>query len=277
MVPIGGYFVAAALSTFTAAALANALALRVWERAPLAAVGLSWTRASGRNLALGFAGGVGASVVVLGLPLLVGAAEFQKLPEGSFRWPSLLFVAVVLLFGAVGEELLFRGYGFQLLLGRIGEFATILPSAVLFGLAHSNNQHVSWLGMMNTSLWGVLFGLAFLRSRDLWLPIGLHFGWNLALPLFGVNLSGFTMNVTGYAIEWKIGRLWSGGDYGPEAGLLCTMVLGGLFYALQKAPVEKQTSLLYQPGDEEVEDASGCPQHRVDLDQPLTGRPQTDR
>ena len=52
-------------------------------------------------------------------------------------WPSLLFVSIILLFGAVGEEMLFRGYGFQVLVKAIGPFATILPMAVLFGLAHS--------------------------------------------------------------------------------------------------------------------------------------------
>jgi hypothetical protein len=106
------------------------------------------------------------------------------------------------------------------------------------------------LGLLNTSLWGLLFGLAFLRSRDLWLPIGLHYGWNVALPLSGVNLSGFTMNITGYAIEWQVSDRWSGGAYGPEGGLLTTMVLALLFAALRKAPVRRQAAFLYQPEEE---------------------------
>lgn len=252
MYQIGGYFVSAALSTFAAAALANAIALRVWERAELVDIGLGWTKASRQNLALGLAGGAGAALLVLVPALLVGAAEFQRAPGWSPNAGSAAFLVIVLLFGAVGEELLFRGYGFQVLLGTVGEFATILPVAVLFGLAHSNNQNVSWVAIINTVLWGLLFGLAFLRSRDLWLPIGLHFGWNVTLPFFGVNLSGFTMNVTGYELHWKISRLWSGGSYGPEAGLLCTCVLALLFYGLWKAPVVRQLSLLYQPDDEEV-------------------------
>jgi membrane protease YdiL (CAAX protease family) len=252
MYQVGGYYVSAALSTFTAAALANAIALRVWERAELVDVGLIWNRASARNLGLGLAGGVGAALLVLVPPLLVGAAEFEKAPGWSFNPASMAFLMIVLAFGAVGEELLFRGFGFQVLLGAVGEFATILPVAVLFGLAHMNNQNASWMAVFNTILWGLLFGLAFLRSRDLWLPIGIHYGWNVTLPFFGVNLSGFTMSVTGYALNWKIARLWSGGLYGPEAGLLCTCVLALLFYALWKAPVVRQLSLLYQPDDEEV-------------------------
>src|SRR6266513_588831 len=97
------------------------------------------------------------------------------------------------------------------LLRAVGPFATILPVSVLFGLAHSTNQNVSPLAVVNTVLWGVLLGYAFIRSGDLWLPIGLHFGWNWTLPLLGENLSGFTMGVTGYAMHWKAGVLWSGG------------------------------------------------------------------
>ncbi len=250
MYPVAGYLVAAALGTFAAAAIANTIAIRVYERGQLSHIGLGWTPASRTNLLLGLAGGVGAALLVLALPLLTGAAQFRPADDWQFSPASILFLAIVLLFGAIGEELLFRGYGFQVLLTTVGEFATILPVSVVFGLAHSNNQNASKLGLANTMIWGLLFGLAFLRSRDLWLPIGLHYGWNVTLPLFGVNLSGFTMKVTGYSMEWNVSTLWSGGEYGPEAGLLTTLVLAVLFYGLYKAPIVRQHSHLYQPDDD---------------------------
>jgi membrane protease YdiL (CAAX protease family) len=246
---IGGRLIAGALGTFAAAAVANAIALRIYENARLADIGLGWNRASGRNLLLGVAGGVGAAGLVIGGPLLVGAARIQDLPE-TFNFGSVLFVSVVLLFGAVGEEMLFRGYGFQLLLGKLGPYATILPVSVLFALAHSGNLNVTVLGLVNTMAWGVLLGWAFLRSGDLWLPIGLHYGWNCVLPLFGVNLSGFTMGMTGYAVEWKVGDLWSGGAYGPEAGLLTGVVLIVLVYYLHRAPIERQSAYLLRSLEE---------------------------
>lgn len=249
MYPIAGYLVSAALGTFAAAAIANTIAIRVYERGRISDVGLGWTQGSRKNLLLGLAGGAGAALLVMVPPLLLGAARLTPAEDWRFSPASILFLAVVLLFGAIGEELLFRGYGFQVLLATAGEYATILPVSVIFGLAHSNNQNASKLGLANTMLWGLLFGLAFLRSRDLWLPIGLHYGWNVTIPLFGVNLSGFTMKVTGYSMEWNVSTLWSGGDYGPEAGLLTTAVLAVLFYALYKAPVVQQHSHLYQPED----------------------------
>lgn len=250
MHPVAGYFVAATLGTFAAAAVANTIALRVYERGNLADVGLGWTAASRHNLLVGLAGGAGAAALILVPSLLVGAAELQPAEGWEFNPGSILFVAIVLLFGAIGEELLFRGYGFQVLLSSMGEYATILPISVLFGLAHSTNQNASNLGIFNTALWGLLFGLAFLRSRDLWLLIGIHYGWNVTLPLFGVNLSGFTMKVTGYEMRWNVARMWSGGEYGIEAGLLNTLVLGLLFYALYKVPIRRQESFLYRPDDD---------------------------
>jgi len=228
------------LGTFAAAAVANALALRIYERGNLSDIGLGWTAASRRNLSIGMLGGIGAALVVVLLPLALRLADFEAVPDERLRWPSLLFVSILLLFGAVGEEMLFRGYGFQVLVRGIGPFATVLPVAVLFGLAHSQNLNFGPLALLNTILWGVVLGYAYLRSGDLWLPIGLHFGWNLALPMLGANLSGFTMDVTGYTMHWKIQGPLSGGAYGPEGGLLTTAVAIGLFFYVGKAPVQQQ-------------------------------------
>ncbi len=233
-------FVISTLGTFAAAAVANTLAVRIYERGRLADIGLGWTAASRRNLSFGVLGGIGAAMVVVVIPLVLRGADLESVPNEHFRWPSMLFVSILLLFGAVGEEMLFRGYGFQVLVKGIGPFATILPVAVLFGLAHSQNLNFGPLALTNTILWGVVLGFAYLRSGDLWLPIGLHFGWNWALPLLGVNLSGFTMDVTGYAMHWRLGERWSGGAYGPEGGLLTTAVAIGLFFYVGKAPIQHQ-------------------------------------
>ena len=241
--------VIATLSSFAAAAVANSIALRIYERGQLADIGLGWTAASRRNLIIGAAGGAGAGLIVLGGPILVRAANFAPVPNEHLNWPSLLFVTLILLFGAVGEEMLFRGYGFQILVRAIGPFATILPMAVLFGLAHSPNLNFTWVALVNTFLWGVIFGYAFIRSGDLWLPIGLHFGWNFTMPIFGVNLSGFTMGVTGYSVQWKIGDLWSGGAYGPEGGLFTTAIAVALFFYLQRAPIEHQDAFLLRESE----------------------------
>jgi uncharacterized protein len=247
---LGGYLTAAALGGFLAAATANALLMRIFERAHLLAIGLVWNASSVRNLLVGLAGGTGSAAVVLAGPVVFGLAEFQAVPGAEPHWRTLVFVIVILLFGAVGEEMLFRGYAFQVLIASAGPFATILPVGVLFGLAHASNVGVTTLGVVNTMVWGILLGYSFVRSGDLWLPIGLHLGWNWALPLFGVNLSGFTMDLTGYALHWRIGSLWSGGAYGPEGGLLTSAVTVLLFLYLWKAPVHRQVPFLLRDSEE---------------------------
>ena len=250
ILPLGGYFIAAVFGAFTAAAVANALALRIYERGQLADIGLQWNAASAMNLGLGVAGGIGSACVILVPSLLFGLARWQPDPEFPGGWPQSLYVSLILIFGAVGEEMLFRGYAFQVLLKGIGPFATILPMSVLFGLAHSSNMNAGWLSIANTIGWGFILGVAFLRSGDLWLPIGLHYGWNWALPIFGVNISGFKMGVTGYTLDWSVGDLWSGGAYGPEGGLFTSIVLAVLAVYLWRAPIQGQEAFLLRPREE---------------------------
>jgi hypothetical protein len=139
-------------------------------------------------------------------------------------------------------------------MSRWGAAATVLPMGVLFGLLHAGNPNATWFGIANTAGFGVLFGYAYVRSRDLWLPIGLHFGWNLVLPLFGANLSGIKIvnEVTGHRMVWTAGSLWSGGEYGPEASVLTTGVLLVVFAYLWKAPIRRQRSPIVDPPEETV-------------------------
>ena len=235
LLPLGGILVASALSAFAAAAVANAVVVRIYERGRLADIGLGWNSSSGREFLTGAAAGIGAAVCVVLVPLALRMARFDRDPAVvEHRWASFAFGGLVLFFGAMGEELLFHGYPFQLLIRAVGPFATILPVSVIFGLMHSTNLNVSFLGIVNTIAWGFLLGYAAWRTGALWLSIGLHFGWNVALPVLGSNLSGFTMGVTGYILEWNVGVLWSGGGYGVEGSLLTTAVVVALFLVLRR-------------------------------------------
>jgi uncharacterized protein len=244
--------IAGAGTTFFAGIVANAISVRVFERRHLPAVGMNWHSGSLRNLWIGTAAGIAAAVLVLGLPLLAGAARIEATPENPGSVSAAAFVTGILLFGAVGEELLFRGYGFQLLLGPLGRIGTLLPTSLLFGWAHASNQNASTLGLVNTVGFGIVLGYAFVRSGDLWLPIGLHFGWNWILPLAGVNLSGFTMGLTGYTVRWNVADLWSGGAYGPEGSILTCGILVALMVFLYKAPVHRQRPLLLAGREQEA-------------------------
>jgi membrane protease YdiL (CAAX protease family) len=242
-----GYLVSVIGTSIAAAVFANWLTLRIFEARTLIDAGLWWNRASRANFTIGMAGGVGAATLVLLPPLVFRAATLVRSPEDTPTVGSLIFVTALLAAGVLGEELLFRGYAFQLLLGSIGPWATVAPLGILFALLHAGNPNASRWGIVNTAAFGILLGYAYLRSRDLWLPIGVHLGWNFTLPLFGVNLSGLRMKVTGYEMSWTAGALWSGGEYGPEASVLTSVVAVLLFFYLWKAPVRRQFSPIADP------------------------------
>jgi membrane protease YdiL (CAAX protease family) len=239
-----GAVVAGTIGLFLTGVLANVLTMRIFDRRPLADIGLHANGSSLRNFIVGAVLAAGSAALMLAAPLLAGTGHLVPRQDSGFTWSGLLFYLVALLFAAAGEEMIFRGYAFQLLVEKMGPFATVLPVGVIFGLAHASNPHASQLAVLNTILWGILLGYAFLRSHDLWLPIGLHYGWNAVLPLFGVNLSGLTIEVTRYFYRWDLTPLWSGGDYGPEGGLLTTIFAVALFFAVTRSPVRPQTAAI---------------------------------
>ena len=250
-----GVLVAGTLGLGATGLLANLLTMRIFDRRPFTDIGLQTGRPSALNFILGILFGGGAAALMLLAPLLAGTGHLVLRPNSTFAWPSLLFFLAALWMAAAGEEMIFRGYAFQLLIEKMGPYATVLPVGVIFGLTHMSNPYSSPLAVLNTILWGILLGYAFLRSHDLWLPLGLHFGWNAVLPLFGVNLSGLTIEVSRYSYRWDLLPLWSGGNYGPEGGLLTTIFAVALFFALAKAPIRTQTAaiarILNEPSFEE--------------------------
>ena len=244
---VAGLLIASVAGVFAGAAIANALVIRIFERLRLADIGLHWNVASARALLVGAGAGIAAGLAAVLLPALIGLATWQPATESNSSFGSVLFLTAMLLFGAVGEEMLFRGYGLQVLVPVLGPVAAILPMSVLFAAAHADNKGVSWLALFNTFLWGVLLCAALLRSGTLWMPIGLHFGWNWILPILGVNVSGFTMRLTAYKLAWNVAPVWSGGDYGPEGGLFCTLavaVIGGLLLRTNRIPRQELALVL---------------------------------
>ena len=242
LVAIFGVIVAGTVGLCATGLLANLLTMRIFDRRALPDIGLPGGSSSAINLGLGILLGGGSAALMLSAPLLAGTGHLVPRAAAEFSWPTVLTYLFALLIAATGEEMIFRGYAFQLLVEKIGPFATVLPVGVIFGFAHAANPNASVLGVLNTILWGILLGYAFLRSHDLWLPIGLHYGWNAVLPLFGVNLSGLTIDVTRYSYRWDLTPLWSGGSYGPEGGLLTTIFAIALFFAILRAPVRVQAA-----------------------------------
>ncbi|MFI5893947.1 lysostaphin resistance A-like protein [Actinoplanes sp. NPDC051513] len=175
----------------------------------------------------------------LGRGALLGAGMFAAVIAniaflGGYRvlgWGSL--AGAVALFGfmaaaAVTEELLFRGILFRIVEGRLGTWGALTLTSLLFGLSHLFNAHASLWGAIAIAIEaGGMLGAAYAATRSLWLPIGLHFGWNYAEgAIFGTEVSG--SNTPDGLLHGAMSgpTLLSGGEFGPEASLYT--VLAGM-------------------------------------------------
>jgi len=133
-----------------------------------------------------------------------------------------LAIAVLLLFpGAIAEELLFRGVLFRLIEEFGGTWIALALSSVFFGLAHAANPGATWISSLAIALEaGLLLGAAFVVSRNLWLPIGLHFGWNFFEgPVYGTQISGRTLFTSALSARLSGPAFVTVGGFGPEAGI----------------------------------------------------------
>jgi len=248
--PIGfflGRMAAITLSTLFAALISGGLAIAIFESRSLLDIGLNWHRGASRNLLIGMALGIGGAILVILFPLATGMAHFEaldKVAKADVSWRAGVFLPFLLFCGAAGEEIAFRGFALQYLMRGYGNWAAICGMGALFGALHALNPGASTLGVVNTAGFGILFGLALVRTHDLWLPIGIHFGWNATLPWLGVELSGLTIRVTRYQLVWTTGNLWSGGAYGPEASPLASAILVILFVLVWRIPVRRGSTFL---------------------------------
>lgn len=241
---IGGHMIALTVPPLVAAAVASAAAMAMFESRPLTDTGLAWIEGAGRNLLIGIALGTMAAALAVLPAVALGRAHFHYSPDADVSWRGALFTPVLLFCGALGEEIAFRGFTLQYLMRGYGRWAAIAGMGALFGVLHAGNPGATTLSTINTTAFGVVFGAAILRSRDMWLPAGIHFAWNTALPFLGVGLSGLTIKVTGYELVWSAGDLWSGGSYGPEASAVTSLVIVLLFFAVRKAPVATGSAYL---------------------------------
>ena len=181
------------------------------------------------------------------LGAVLGAALFSiviaELAIGGFyrvsavHAPPGIAIAILLLLPAAAfEEILFRGVIFRLIQEWGGTWIALAISAVIFGLVHSKNPGATWVSTLAIALEaGVLLAAAFVLTRNLWFPIGLHFAWNFCEgPVYGTQVSGHAF-VTGVFVARLSGpTLVTGGPFGPEAGLAaivtCTVAAVALLY-----------------------------------------------
>ena len=227
------------VSLFPAVLAVTALLLRFPHLRPFASIALPGGRFAVSHVGFGFVLGTGAGLSIVAVQWAAGWIEIQRgVWTNDIAWTPALGVGIVILaIGAAGEEMLFRGYGLQQLMRATNPWVAIVGTSFLFAWLHGRNPEFSGPAAVNTGLFGVLFGLALVRFRSLWLPYGMHCGWNLALATVGANLSGLRIRLTDLNIVPTGSAYWTGGAYGPEASPVTTLVVVAIGVVLWKAPI----------------------------------------
>jgi len=194
---------------------------------PLSSVGLALDRRWVRQALAGTGLGMAAMLAVTALIAMAGGVRFELDPARSVT--ALAAGLHVFLFVALFEELLFRGFVFQRLVDGIGAPLALAATATLFALGHGENPGMQgstqiW-AMADLGLGALVFGLAYLRTGSLALPVGLHLGWNwmqghvLGFGVSGIDHAGWLRPLFQDQPQWL-----TGGQFGPESSVCAVVV-----------------------------------------------------
>jgi membrane protease YdiL (CAAX protease family) len=159
-------------------------------------------------------------VVMLGLGWLTFEGFAWEFDPVNVVIMNVITFLIVFLFVGWNEELLSRGYHLQTIASGLNLFWGVVISSAIFGLLHLGNPNAIGVSAAGIFFAGVFLAYGYLRTKQLWLPIGLHIGWNSFEGVgFGFPVSGLdTYALTRITVHGP--ELWTGGPFGPEAGLI---------------------------------------------------------
>jgi len=208
--------------------------LTTWllDKRPITSLGLQFDGSSVRDILAG----LGISSVMMG-GIYLGMSLLGWLEFKSFAWQTesinnvilnTVLYLVIFILGGWNEELLSRGYHLQTIASGTNLFWGVVFSSLIFGLLHYGNPNATWVSTGGIFLAGFFLAFGYVRSKQLWLSIGLHIGWNFFEGVvFGFPVSGLTIYSPTHILVTGP-DLWTGGKFGPEAGLIVlpALILG---------------------------------------------------
>jgi membrane protease YdiL (CAAX protease family) len=218
------------LASLAAIALATWIARRALDRRSFLSLGLRLDRHTLPDLVLGFLIAGPTIGLIFLFEWLMGWVRVDGWAWQGGAWLSTLIglLSALVLWISVGiqEEVWSRGYHLQNLADGLNLPWGLFLSSAIFGGLHLANPNATWLAGMGVLAAGYFLAFGWLRTRQLWLPIGLHIGWNFFEgTVFGFPVSG----MGGFSLlrQTVAGpTLVTGGAFGPEAGLIVLPALG---------------------------------------------------
>lgn len=185
-----------------------------------------------KEFLLGIGAGTGLITFTI---LMVWLMGFFKVIQSN-PWILMLLPLADAVFAGFVEEIMFRGIIFRIVEESLGTWLALLISAVMFGLIHVGNPGATFYSTFAISAEaGVLLASAYVFTRRLWFPIGIHLAWNFTQGgIFGVKVSG--KEVQGIIQSQLEGPMWlSGGIFGVETSIIAVIICvsGGIYFLVQ--------------------------------------------
>lgn len=202
-------------------------------------------------------GGLLLGVICIGLGFLILLMLGQvKVTSFDFSASDLILSIAIFTFVSLSEEILCRGYILRNLMISFNRYLALFISSLLFAALHLANSHLGWIGFTNLFLAGIILGLPYIYTKNLWFPIGMHLTWNLAQAALGFNVSGNT-SYSIIRISNSGSPILHGGEFGFEGSIICTIISLATIVALwryfsgkekaKRITHKAQVDLLYKP------------------------------
>jgi uncharacterized protein len=192
------------------------------------------------SLGLSISGQLTHAITGFLLPLsILGIGSMILFFIGNLEWINInsnesglasSFVLMALI--AIGEELVFRGYILNNLMDSFNKWTALIISSVVFGLVHAANPDTSFISVFNIIIGGMLLGINYIHTRNLWFSILFHLSWNYYQgSILGYEVSGIEMNSL-FEQDISGNPILTGGNFGFEGsilqGILCALTLVAL-------------------------------------------------
>jgi membrane protease YdiL (CAAX protease family) len=175
-----------------------------------------------RDILLGICIGLAWLAASLSVLWFFGWISLQ--PLGALNASTLIIAGVGLIFNTLIQEVLARSYVFQTIRSQINGMWAIFITSLLFMLYHAAGLRGAWLPAFNVFSAGVLFGIAYYLTGNLWLPIAIHVTWNFLLgPVSGLAVSGQDLASQSHVFTLQGPAFFTGGEFGIEGSLIVTM------------------------------------------------------
>ena len=175
---------------------------------------------------------LGLLLMAVGYTILILLGEI-KFIEFNYNLKNIILLFILFIAVSIAEETYVRGYVLKNLLQSFNPIISLIISSAIFSLLHFFNPNVNYIALTELFIAGILLGISYVYTKNLWFPIALHLSWNFFQVMFGFNVSGMD---TYSLIEFEIieNNNINGGDFGFEGSYLSILFSLILMYFLWK-------------------------------------------